>query len=77
MGCANALRNLGQLQEALVAYREARAIYQRFAQELEVARCTMGGAKVLSAMGNFDESRSDFEKARAVFARFSQKSRAS
>ena len=74
MGRANTLARLGRFPEALAGYDEARAVYTRFGQEIDAARCTMGRAGALSSLGRFEEASAGFEEARAVYARFSQES---
>ena len=74
MGHADTLASLGRFEEALAGYDEARAVYTRFGQEIEAARCTMHRAAALSSLGRFDEASAGFDEARAVYARFRQES---
>ena len=75
MGRANALRGLGRFDEALAGYEEARAVYSRFGQEIDAARCAMGRANALSSLGRFDEASAGFDEARAVYGRHARESR--
>ena len=73
----NGLSALDRFEDALAHYEEARALYTRFGQDTEAARCTMNRACMLAGLGRFQEALVGFQKAQAAASRLGQTDEAS
>ena len=66
---AQRLSRLGRHQDAIAFYDEAKTIYARLGQEIEVARCTVGRANTWVRRGDFERALAGYNEARAVLVR--------